>query len=94
MLQMLRDRVLVRPIVRKLSDTIIVTNTEKHNLGEVFAVGPGKVVNGRLQPLDVKVGDIVRYGEFTFTGYREDGIDYQIIQEADIAAIVEDKQAA
>jgi chaperonin GroES len=90
MLKMLRDRVMVKPIERKASQIIETVLHERFNLGEVIAVGPGKLSKrGNPIPLDVKPGDIVRYGEFQFPEYREAGIKYQILQEADIAAIVE-----
>lgn len=91
MLKMLRDRILVQPIERQLSAVLVVKNAERTNLGIVIAVGPGKEVKGRIQPLDVKVGDTVRYGEFMYPEYREGGVTYQILQEADLAAIVEDE---
>lgn len=94
MLKMLRDRILVKPIERQLSAIIEVKNTERFNLGTVIAVGPGKEVKGKIQPLDVKVGDTVRWGEFVFPEYTEDGVKYQILQEADVAAIVEELEAA
>lgn len=94
MLKMLRDRILVQPIVRQLSAVLVVKNTERTNLGTVVAVGPGKEVKGRIHPLDVKVGDTVRYGEFTFPVYREGGVTYQILQEADVAAVVEPEAKA
>lgn len=90
MLKMLRDRILVRPIIRELSAVLIVKNSERTNLGIVVSAGPGKVVNGRLERLDVTVGDTVRYGEFAYPEYREDGVLYQILQEADVAAVVEE----
>lgn len=90
MLRMLRDRILVKPIVRELSNVLIVENKEKFNLGEVIAVGPGKANKaGNVMPMDVRVGDIVRYGEFVFPDYMENGVKYSIVQEADIAAVVE-----
>jgi Co-chaperonin GroES (HSP10) len=89
---MLRDRILVLPIERKLSDIIEVKNTEKFNLGTVISCGPGKEIAGKVHPMDVKVGDTVRYGEFVFPEYRHNGIVYNIVQEADIAAIVEQEQ--
>lgn len=93
-LRMLRDRILVLPIERKLSSIIEVKNTEKFNLGTVAACGPGKEIAGCVHPMDVKVGDIVRYGEFDFMGYEEDGVKYQIIQEADVACVVDPEQEA
>lgn len=92
-LRMLRDRILVLPIERKLSEIIEVKNTEKFNLGTVIACGPGKEIAGKVHPMDVKVGDTIRWGEFEFATYRHEGIDYKIIQEADVAAIVEQEAA-
>lgn len=88
-LRMLRDRILVLPIERKLSSIIEVKNTEKFNLGTVIACGPGKEINGRVHPMDVKVGDTIRWGEFSMPEYRHEGVVYNIITEADVAAVVE-----
>ena len=83
MLKMLRDRVLVKPHVRRMSDIIDTSMVrEKANLGEVASVGP--------LAKDIEVGQIVRWGEFTFPPYKEDGVDYLILQQADIAAVVEE----
>ena len=82
MLQMLRDRILVKPEVRSLSEVLIVKNTEKLNMGQVVSVGP--------KALDVKVGDQIKYGLFNFPEYKgPDGVMYQILQEADVAAVVD-----
>lgn len=81
----LRDRVVVQPNVRNLSDTIVVDNTEKFNEGTVIAVGPK--VHG------TKPGDFVKYGNGTYLNWpvhEMDGQRYQIIQEADICGIVEE----
>lgn len=90
MLKMLRDRVLVKPIERLLSSTLIVKNTENFNIGEVVAVGPGRRLDsGYIRPIGVRVGEIVRFGEFKFPIYEEAGIKYTILQDDDIAAVVE-----
>ena len=81
MLKMLRDRVLVLPIERVLSTIIEDRNTERFNLGTIVAVGP--------LATDVEVGQTIRYGEFSYPEYKENGVAYQILQEADIAAVVE-----
>ena len=84
----LRDRVVVKPRVRKLSDIIAVTNNEKFNEGEIVAVGP--------KVHDAKVGDWIKYGNGTYLDWpvhTMDGQDYQIIQEADICVIVEEAYA-
>lgn len=80
----LRDRVVVQPRVRQLSDVIAVQNTEKFNEGTVVAVGP--------EVYDTKIGDFIKYGNGTYLDWpvhQHDGQDYQIIQEADICVIVE-----
>lgn len=81
----LRDRVVVKPQVRKLSDIIFTVNSEKMNEGTIIAVGP--------KVREAKVGDFIKYGNGTYLDWpvhEFDGQDYQIIQEADICAIVED----
>ncbi|MDE3023070.1 MAG: co-chaperone GroES [Pseudomonadota bacterium] len=91
MIRPLRDRVIVKPISRIASEIIEVILNEKPNVGEVMAVGPGKVDGkGRIRPLDLKVGQKVRFGEFVFPEYHEAGQKYLVLQEADIAGIVEE----
>jgi co-chaperonin GroES (HSP10) len=84
MLRPLRDRVVVRPQVRTLSEIIIVNNTEPFNEGTIVAVGP--------DVRESKVGDFIKYGNgdyLKWPTHKIDGQDYQIIQEADICAVVE-----
>lgn len=84
MLRPLRDRVVVKPTVRELSTIIHVNNTEPFNEGTVVAVGP--LVD------QIKVGDFIKYGNGDYLNWpvqKIDGQDYQIIQEADICAVVE-----
>ena len=85
MLKPLFDRVVVKPQVRELSQIIVVANKEPFNEGWVVSVGP--LVE------DVKVGDFIKYGNGDYLDWptqRIDGQDYQIIQEADICAVVEE----
>jgi co-chaperonin GroES (HSP10) len=84
MFKPLNNRVLVRPTVRNLSDIIYVNNKEPFNEGTIVAVGP--------KVLEAKVGDFVKYGNGDYLNWpthKVDGQDYQIIQEADICAVVE-----
>jgi co-chaperonin GroES (HSP10) len=84
MLKPLRDRVVVKPTVRELSTIIHVNNTEPFNEGTIVAIGP--LVD------QAKVGDFIKYGNGDYLNWpvqRIDGQDYQIIQEADICAVVE-----
>jgi co-chaperonin GroES (HSP10) len=81
----LHDRVLVKPIVRSLSDVLIVKNTEKFNEGTVVAIGP--------DVYDVKVGELIKYGNGTYLDWpihKIDGQDHQLIQEGDVACVVEE----
>jgi len=84
MLIPLRDRVVVRPQARTLSEIIQVVNTEPFNEGTIVAVGPNVT--------EVQVGDFIKYGNGDYLNWpthRIDGQDYQVIQEADIACIVQ-----
>jgi co-chaperonin GroES (HSP10) len=61
-LKPLADKIVVRPDKRILSSVILVNNREVDNMGTVVAVGPGKMKNGRRQPMPVEVGQYVRFG--------------------------------
>jgi co-chaperonin GroES (HSP10) len=87
-IQPLRDRVVIQPRVRKLSDIIFTINSEKMNEGTIVAIGP--------DVHEVRPGDFVKYGNGTYLDWpvqHFDGQDYQIIQEADIACVVEENHA-
>lgn len=84
MFRPLNDRVVVRPKVRQLSAIIIVDNKEPFNEGTVVAIGPNV--------FETQVGDFIKYGNGDYLNWptqRLDGQDYQIIQEADICAVVD-----
>ena len=84
MIRPLRDRVVVKPQVRNLSDIIYVANKEPFNEGTVVAIGPDVD--------QTAVGDFIKYGNGDYLNWpvhNIDGQDYQIIQEADICAVVE-----
>lgn len=87
------DRIAVRPEVINLSKVLIVKNNEKFNKGEIVAVGPGKFdKNGVRQPLSVKPGQKIRYGNGTYLDwptFEFNGETLQFIQEADICFIEE-----
>ena len=89
----LADRVVVKPspAEEKTKGGIILPDTakEKPVMGEVVAVGPGKVSDDgtKITP-EVKVGDKVLYGKYSGTEVTVDGEEYLIMREADIFAIV------
>ncbi|MBQ1246100.1 MAG: co-chaperone GroES [Clostridia bacterium] len=63
---------------------------EKPQVAEVIAIGPGKVTdNGALAPMTVKVGDKVIASKYAGTAVKLDGVEYTILSEDDILAIVD-----
>jgi chaperonin GroES len=89
----LSDRVVLKTIEKdtKSSGGIIIPDTakEKPMLGEIVAVGPGKLSgDGKRIKLEVKVKDKVLYGKYSGTEIKLDNNDYLIMNESDILAIV------
>ena len=89
----LADRVVIKPSPadEKTKGGIILPDTakEKPVIGEVVAVGPGKVADdGKNIPPEVKVGDKVLYGKYSGTEVTIDGDEYLIMREADVFAIM------
>ncbi|HZH25861.1 MAG TPA: co-chaperone GroES, partial [Azospirillaceae bacterium] len=65
---------------------------EKPMEGEVLAVGPGaRDENGKVVPLDVKVGDRVLFGKWSGTEVKLDGQELLIMKESDIMGVVNAK---
>ncbi|MDX1977346.1 MAG: co-chaperone GroES [Pseudanabaenaceae cyanobacterium bins.68] len=65
------------------------TAKEKPQIGEIAAVGPGKLNDqGERQPLDVKVGDRVLYSKYAGTEINIGSDDYVLLNEKDILAVV------
>jgi len=63
---------------------------EKPIKGEVLATGNGKPLdNGGLRPLEVKVGDKVLFGKYAGNEVKIDGVEYLILREDDVIAILE-----
>lgn len=63
---------------------------EKPQIGKVVAAGAGKVLdNGKVRPMNVKVGDEVIYGKYMGSDVEIDGEKYVILKEADVLGIVE-----
>jgi chaperonin GroES len=93
----LHDRVLIKVLdsEEKTTGGIIIPDTakEKPQEGEVVAVGPGaKSDDGKISPMDVKVGDIVLFGKWSGTEVKIDGIEYSIMKESDIMGISKSKK--
>ena len=89
----LQDRVLVKRIEseEKTKGGIIIPDTakEKPIEGEVIGVGNGKVMDdGKVLPLDVKVGDRVLFGKYSGTEVKIDGEERLILREDDILGVI------
>ena len=91
----LQDRVIVRRIedaVEKTKGGIIIPDTakEKPQQGKVIAAGKGKVnEDGKVTPLDVKVGDTILFGKYSGSEIKIDGEEHLIMREDDILGVVE-----
>jgi chaperonin GroES len=90
----LHDRVLVRRLEgeEKTAGGIIIPDTakEKPMEGEVIGVGPGaRSEDGKLHPLDVKVGDRILFGKWSGTEVKIEGTDYLILKESDVMGVIE-----
>ena len=89
----LHDRLLLKPMSAetKTKAGIIIPDTAQETpmQGEVVAVGKGKrLEDGRLQSLDVKVGDKVIYGKWSGTEVKLGGVEHVILKEEDLFGIV------
>ena len=92
-LRPLHDRVIIKRLEeeRKTASGIVIPDTaaEKPDQGEVKAIGKGKVLeDGKLRPLDVKVGDKVLFGKYSGTTVKVDGDELLVMREEDIMAVV------
>jgi len=91
----LGDRVLVKPleeVEEKKKGGIIIPDTakEKPQEGKVIAVGKGKITEqGKILPLDVKVGDRILFGKYSGNEIKINDEDYLIVKEEDILGIIE-----
>ncbi len=88
----LADRVIVKPseTQEEKKGSIIIPDTakEKPQQGEIIAVGPGKMVEGKREEMEVKIGDKVLYGKYAGTEVTIDDEEYMIMRESDILAIL------
>jgi len=84
----LADRVLVEPAAaeEKTAGGLYIPDTakEKPQRGKVVAVGNGK----KDEPMELKVGDEVLYGKYAGTEITIDNIDYMMMRQSDILAVV------
>ena len=89
----LADRVVIRFVEAEetTKSGIILAGAakEKPQVAEVVAVGPGGTVDGKEVTMVVKVGDKVITSKYAGTEVKCDGVEYSIVKQSDILAIVE-----
>ncbi len=89
----LSDRVVIKMVeaVETTKSGIVLPGTakEKPQVAEVVAVGPGGVVEGKEITMTLSVGDRVLISKYAGTEVKIDNVDYTILRQSDILAIVE-----
>ena len=88
----LGDRVVIKRLEaeEKTVGGIVLPSQAKDQpqMAEVVAVGPGETVNGKKVEMEVKVGDCVIFSRYGGTDIKYDGVEYTILTQRDILAIV------
>ncbi len=89
----LADRVVVKMVeaeeTTKSGIILAAASQEKPQVAEIVAVGPGGVVDGKETVMYVNVGDKVIMSKYSGTEVKFDGVQYTILRQSDILAIVE-----
>ena len=97
-LRPLHNRIVVERIEaneQKSAGGIIIPDSAKEKPQEatVIAVGPGKLdKEGKRQPLDVEVGDVVLIGKYAGSEVKVDDKDLVILTEDEVLAVVEGRK--
>lgn len=90
----IHDRIIVKRLEeeRKTASGIVIPDSaaEKPEQGEVKAVGGGKRLDdGKVWPVDVKVGDRVLFGKYSGQTVKVDGEELLVMREEDIMGVIE-----
>ncbi len=90
----LHDRVIVKRLDAEQTTKggIVIPDSaaEKPIKGKVIAVGKGKILeNGKVQPMDLKVGDIILFGKYSGNEIKVDGEELVVMSESEVMAVVE-----
>ena len=89
----LGDRVVIKNVeIEETTKSGIVlpgAAKEKPQMAEVLAVGPGGMVDGKEIVMQVSVGQKVIYSKYAGTEVKLDGVEYIIVKQSDILAVVE-----
>ena len=90
----LADRIVVEPkeTESKSAGGIVIPDTadkDKPMEGTVVAIGTGKFVDGKVQPLQVKIGDKVLFGKYSGTNIKFSDKDFLVMREEDVMGVLE-----
>lgn len=89
----LADRVVIKMVEAEetTKSGIILAGSakEKPSVAEVVAVGNGGIVDGKEVKMELKVGDKVLISKYAGTEVKLDGIEYTILRQSDVLAVVE-----
>ncbi|GIZ51953.1 co-chaperone GroES [Noviherbaspirillum aridicola] len=93
-LRPLHDRVIVKRLDQetKTASGIVLPDAaaEKPDQGKILAVGNGKILeDGKVRPLEVKVGDTVLFGKYSGQTVKVEGEELLVMREEDIMAVVQ-----
>jgi len=91
----LGDRLVVEPqeLDTKTAGGILIPDTadkDKPMQGTVLAIGQGRYVDGKMMPLQVKVGDTVLFGKYAGTNIKFTDKEYLVMREEDVMGVVEE----
>ena len=92
----LHDRVIVKRLEEERTSPggIVIPDTaaEKPVQGKIVAVGKGKILeDGKVRPVDVKVGDKILFGKYSGNEVKVDGEELVVMREEDVMAVIEGK---
>lgn len=90
----LSDRIVVEPkeLESKTAGGIVIPDTadkDKPMQGTVIAIGNGKYIEGKILPLQVKIGDKILFGKYAGTNIKLDEKDYLVMREEDVMGVLE-----
>jgi len=87
-IQPLGERVLIEPMAAETTTAsgIIIPDTAKEKPSRGKVIAAGKTADGK--ELEVKAGDTVLYGKFVGTEVELEGVQYLIMEQSDILAII------
>ena len=90
----LHDRVIVKRVEEDTMSAggIIIPDAakEKPSRGTIVAIGNGEILeNGTVRALEVKVGDVILFGNYAGTEFKADGEEFLYMKESDIIGVIE-----